>query len=493
MKFLSLLPPVVWALTFAVLKRKMTDREAFLTASIIWGTLVVVSTEALSPAALLNRASLSFFWGAAAAGLLFYAGRTGGNIRFSFQIESPARLTVFSVGAVLFCLAVTAFWAAPNTADSMTYHLSRVMHWTQNQSVDYYPTHILRQLFMKPWAEYAILHFQILSGGDSWANFVQWFSLAGCAVGVSLAASLLGADGRAQAFAALFVVTLPMAILQASSTQNDLVVSFWIIAFVVETLLFRKNGRAGHAFLAAACLGLAALTKPTAYLCLFFFGFWLVFFAWEKKGWKSLRILGAGALIFVLINAADYRRDNDANTVLTPQSFTSNVVRNLAIHWGTPWRALNQSLEGGVGRLHEWLGIGASDPRTTMVPTKFHVEELSLNEDLAGNPLHFAMIAVFFVLFFIQKTPRLFSWYVGDGGFFSFLRGIDVAAVSQPPAFAGFCSFGAGPGDDFRRQQPTLDDGDFRLPPVRGLFLLDRLEPVPSARGRAVYFSVFAH
>lgn len=96
----------------------------------------------------------------------------------------------------------------------MTYHMSRVVHWIQNRSIAHYPTHITRQLHQSPWTEYAILHFQILSGSDRFANLIQWFSMVGATLGVSLIAKQMGADLRGQFFAAVFSITIPMGILQ---------------------------------------------------------------------------------------------------------------------------------------------------------------------------------------------------------------------------------------------------------------------------------------
>jgi len=44
---------------------------------------------------------------------------------------------------------------------------------------------------------------EILSGGDSFANFVQWFSMVGSVIGVTLIAAEFGADFRVQVYAAL--------------------------------------------------------------------------------------------------------------------------------------------------------------------------------------------------------------------------------------------------------------------------------------------------
>ena len=71
--------------------------------------------------------------------------------------------------------------------------MSRVVHWQQNHSIARYPTHILRQLVLPPGAEVAILHLQILSDSDRFANLVQWFSVAAGLCGVSLIAKELRA------------------------------------------------------------------------------------------------------------------------------------------------------------------------------------------------------------------------------------------------------------------------------------------------------------
>ena len=45
-------------------------------------------------------------------------------------------------------------WAYPNNWDSMTYHLTRVEHWMQRQTVIHYATNNVRQVSQPPLAEY---------------------------------------------------------------------------------------------------------------------------------------------------------------------------------------------------------------------------------------------------------------------------------------------------------------------------------------------------
>jgi 4-amino-4-deoxy-L-arabinose transferase-like glycosyltransferase len=87
---------------------------------------------------------------------------------------------------------------------------------------------------------------------------------------------LLGAPEAGAVLAVLFAATLPMGILQSSSTQNDYVVSFWLLAFVSQFLGWRRSSHDSHLLFAAAALGLAILTKGTALIFATPFGIWLL-------------------------------------------------------------------------------------------------------------------------------------------------------------------------------------------------------------------------
>ena len=168
-------------------------------------------------------------------------------------------------GAVLAATFVGALAAAPNNWDSMTYHMSRVAHWIQNGGVAHYPTTIDRQLFLSPWAEFAILQFQGLTGGDRWANLIQWASMVGCMCCASLIAKQLGGKWSVQLSTAAIVAAIPMGILQSSTTQNDYVTAFWFVCFVHYTLHLSSSPSSGprvSAPLAGASLGLMLLTMP---------------------------------------------------------------------------------------------------------------------------------------------------------------------------------------------------------------------------------------
>ena len=110
---------------------------------------------------------------------------------------------------------------------------------------------------------------------------VQWLSMAGSLLGVSLVAKQLGANSSQQVVVAVFAGTLPMGILQATSTQNDYVVGFWLICFVhfgLQLISLKSWDEAlPDSLKTGIALGLAVATKGTAYVFALPFALWFGF------------------------------------------------------------------------------------------------------------------------------------------------------------------------------------------------------------------------
>ena len=120
-----------------------------------------------------------------------------------------------------------------------------------------------------------------LKGDDRLVNLIQWFSLFGSVVAASLITARLGAAPHTQLFAAVFCATLPMGILQASNATNSYATAFWLICVTYYLLALHAAPTWADAAWAGASLGLALLTKPTAYV------FAAPLLAWLCGGWAS--------------------------------------------------------------------------------------------------------------------------------------------------------------------------------------------------------------
>jgi hypothetical protein len=330
---------------------------------------------------------------------------------------------LLSVTFIVATVGLISLVAPPNNYDSNTYHMSRVVHWIQNRSVAFYPTHISRQLYQNPWAEFAIMHFQILSHGDRFANLIQWFSMIGSILGVTLIAKQLGADPRVQILAAVVSATIPMGILQGSTTQTDYAVSFWLVCFVYYTMLSKASPNWTNSIMTGGSLGLAVLTKATAYIYAFPFLAYFVLSGLTTlrlKLWKPVFII---AILALSVNLGHYARNLDlygsplgpgglygewaySNEVFTLPTFISNMVRNLGLHIGTPIGGVNAAMEGVIRLIHKGLDANINDPHTTWPGTEFHVEELSYNVDIAGNAIHFLLIFLSIAVCLTRRSLR---------------------------------------------------------------------------------------
>ncbi len=309
--------------------------------------------------------------------------------------------------------------APPNNWDSMTYHMSRVEHWRANASVAHYPTNVVWQLYLNPWAEFAILQFQTLGfGSDRFANSVQWFAFVGSMVGVSILLRLLGGSLFAQSLAALVVASMPMIILQSSSTQNDVVCGLFVIAAAYFALERQAKLGAKLEIYFPLSVALAVATKGTAYPILFPFVAYSVITVLKQYGLRQgVRLAGVLVLAVFLLNLGHWSRnfglwqhplgDPEWLRQYQNESFgvpetLSNVVRNVALHLGTPSSRVNASIEAGVQKIHGMLGIRTNEPLLTFVARSQIVPgpEYLTHEDYAGNGivLVLSVIAATFVI-----------------------------------------------------------------------------------------------
>ncbi|MBM3861550.1 MAG: hypothetical protein FJ395_18145 [Verrucomicrobia bacterium] len=424
---------------------------AFLGGSTLWGTLLVVATETLSLFEGITFSSLLVFWTVAGIGsaALYVATlrkcppqpRQPGA-RFSFgQI-----LLLIAILAITATIGSIAFIGPPNTWDSMDYHMPRVLYWIQNQTVEFYPTHFTSQNQLAPGAEYIVMHLQLLSGSDRLANFVQWYALIGCMVASAFLCLRFGLGRTAALCSALFIATIPMGILEASSTYVDYVVTFWIMSFACFTLRPEERDRADAVsrLLPGLALGLAIFTKATAYLYAAPFVMWFAILEIRRHRFAAATPLVACAALTLLINTSYYARcyklcgnplgitetivDSEkkingsvVNETFAPKAILSNIIRNTATHFHiTPSVTVNLAVENAVIRLHRFLGMDVNDRRTTWATQMFRApgdanKKVSKDpgarrnyrsDEGVSNPLHFLMIVLSLVMIFARSNLR---------------------------------------------------------------------------------------
>ncbi len=321
-------------------------------------------------------------------------------------------------------LAYLGYSYPPNNWDSMTYHMARVMHWSQNQSIAPYPTNILRQIQLSPFAEYQILTVYTLTGNDYFVNFVQLFAFGLCLICVAEITSHLMSHRNEISTAVILCSSIPMAILQATSTQNDLVASSLQTSFVAIGLTWIKDEQ--HRRLSiplGLSLGLAILTKATTIVFLLPFCVYLGYGLLKSAGKKAIL---SGALVGILVVATNLGfwiqnyevfgsptgpSLNVLNDIATIDVVASNLIRNTALHYlpyenGGP--IINRILLGvlqGLSRLHSLTSsLSITDQRTSWTSWSVFTLSGSFHEDTAGNPIHATLIIISFVIFFVMMV-----------------------------------------------------------------------------------------
>jgi hypothetical protein len=420
----ALLPLGVLSLLVAALRCGRGDgeadfREDLLHAALIVGVSIGLGTELLGAFHAIDFDFVLGFWlvwlAVAGVALAWRWHRAGAPARF--RIPSPGavdRMLLGGIAVVALLTLLVAWLSPPQSSDSISYHMGRVMHWIQNRSLEPYPTHDSRQLFDPPLAEMVRLHLQLLTGADRAGCLLQWLASMGSLVAVSLVARDFGGGRRAQIFAAVFAVTLPIGVTQATSGKNDWLGVFWLLVMVYFSgvVISRRelHPTTGSVFCSVAALGLALATKLMA----FFIATPLAIVAiarTPRASFRRLIVAGAGGILLTLALITPFMRRNltvygnpavdpgfhaiHALKPVTPATIFSNALRNVAFQMGTTKLRANAALLKIVTIVHRLVGLDPSDPRTSV--GKFRIPRPSTVEEIAGNPIHILLMAVLIV------------------------------------------------------------------------------------------------
>jgi hypothetical protein len=323
---------------------------------------------------------------------------------------------------IILPLLLLAIFIPPNNWDSMAYHLPRVEHWIQNKNIYPYPTNIVRQVLTSPLSEYIIANFQILSSTDVFSNLVQFGSFIFILFSVTLIFSLLKMGLKGQLFLVLALLSIPMMLFQATTTQTDLLATFFFLSFILFGLLIKQsddNFTTNFIFLALS-LTLGILTKYHIAIFASPIIICLLFDILKKKNNKNtifailISILTIALILaplfarniyfFGSITGKDLFDENATivNSVISVQNMLSNNFKHIVDFISLPINGYNILLFSVNHSLHNILGISENTPGNNWAGETFIINN-HLNEDTAGSLIHALLIILSLFLVFKSK------------------------------------------------------------------------------------------
>jgi hypothetical protein len=330
------------------------------------------------------------------------------------RIPAAERLLAAAIGVLVAAELLLALVSAPNNYDSNVYHLPKIEHWVAQRGVNLYATLMTLQIATGPGAEYLLLHLRLLTGGDGLYNLVQWSAALICTLAASRIAAQLGAGRLGQLIAAATVAGAPMVVLEATSTQNDLVVAAWVVctASLVVDELGRRSGPVGLLGIGTAA-GLAVVTKPTGWL-----GLAPVLLLWGLSQLRAPDLRGVAraaagtAVIVALIGALAgpylLRVDAEFGSPLgppepgealsmqrhDPAALLVNAMRIGASTLMIPVPAVNEAVAGAVISFSRAIGVDPQDRAITVGVDTYPNPRWWPDEDQSPYPVQSALVLV---------------------------------------------------------------------------------------------------
>jgi len=427
--------------------------EMLIVALALCGLVAVLIAQLWSLGRLLNTLTVALSWLALIIVLLAFCLRSAGGMRALLRrvpaggarVRQGARtLTraqrVLMLGLLL-CFAATLFQALAYPVinwDSLNHIMPRVFFWIQRGSVGPFAASYGQQLTTYPFAAYVLTQIKLLSfGSDLFVNTAQWGAYVLACVLVAGVTHQLGGRRTSCLLSALAAATIPMAALQAVTTQYDLVVALFALASIYEIVVLRALIHQGELpatrsrlYLLALISGLGLLAKVTWLLAIWPLLLLLVATLIRHRQ-KTKQLLRVGTIAVVMLaflaplvgwfgsNAVSYQGDfmaihveGNAQILVpdkSPSALAVNLARNAFMEVGTPIKQINTKLVSGAQAIAHRARLDLNmpaDKETSSTPYALNAQ--ITNHDRAAAPLTVILLCVTLVVL-IRYAKRSFQ------------------------------------------------------------------------------------
>lgn len=422
-----------------LIKSAKNKKELVLDTVLVFCGLVVLITELLSLFDALNYQTILLSWTVVSGlNLLYLCAKQAtvkafySNLKLELKdvyqkvkaIKLYEKCLLFSVLIILLLVFVQGIIYPPNNADSITYHLGRIPSWISHQSVEHYPTGVIRQIYQPPFAEYVIMHFNILTRTDLLSGTVQYSFLLFTVVALVGIIETFGLSISYRVLGIFLALTIPEVVLQASSTQNDLVVSFFVILSFYFAIKSIKEFTIHNAFFFGLAVGLGILTKATAYIyilpVILIFGVTMLTKVFASKNYKYLWYSLFAAFVFLVLNTGFYYRNYQltsnllgvdkkeysaySNEKMNGELLLSSMIKNAGNHVGLlHLKPLSVITAKSILKLHQFMGIDINDPANNYFrDIPYSTLYFPAHQDLAPNFIQLILILISLSVIIIQ-------------------------------------------------------------------------------------------
>lgn len=222
-------------------------------------------------------------------------------------VRGEPALFVLAAGVVasyLFGFAQILF-IPQNNMDSLSTHLVRIVFWRQHGSMAPWSTPLINQIWYPVNAQLQTYWTLLFLGNDRLVGSVQWLAALVTGLGVYGLARQLGFERRPSVFAGLVFLTYPLVVLQATTTQTDLVTAGYFMAAVYFLLAGMRDERLAL-LLSGLSIGLGLGVKKSFFILLPVLAViaLLVLIQYGRRGWKPLLTWGVFALVGIAVLGA---------------------------------------------------------------------------------------------------------------------------------------------------------------------------------------------
>jgi len=327
-------------------------------------------------------------------------------------------ITIIIVTWLLIIIAVTFFEgiiALSGNWDSMAYHLPRAGFWKQHQTINHYFTHYAHHNDYPVISSVGILWIMIFTNSDILAYMIQWVSLIAILLCFYKLLRLLRFSRIISLITVFIFSTFDMVILQGYTTQNDLVITGFIILALYFLIKFFNEHKffVGYLLLTGFAVGLAIGSKGYSYL--FVPGFIIFIFLYLKltnqkyrRGFYVILFSIVGIVLFasynLILNYMSFGNIFGSPDLVTEmrmevfgiKPFVSNFSRHLiSFYQGLPGlEGFSNFIRESIIQLHDKINFDISSRATTLTNIYWVLWDMRIDFDVS----YFGPVFFFFGL-----------------------------------------------------------------------------------------------